>query len=317
MVPTEASPRQKRPPQPALSPTGQLALDAYATYLRQEQDVRPATLRNYLSDLRQFAAWCEATWEEGQEAAQPFTPAAVMTPTLTRYRSYLQTVAKLKPATVNRTLISLKGYFAWAVEAGQLPRDPARPVKLVKQELQPPFQVTDRQEEALVAAVTEAGSLRDRTLLILMLHTGLRAGEVCRLQVEHVRLGKRSGSVQVWGKRHKYREVPLNATVRATLAEYLPALKERDGFLFPSGKTGQALTERALGQLVHKYATRAKLDGLSPHDLRHRFGYRMAESVPLHRLAQIMGHDSLDTTRIYTQGRPGDLQREVEKIAWE
>ena len=56
---------------------------------------------------------------------------------------------------------------------------------------------------------------------------------------------------------------------------------------------------------------------VSPHDLRHRFGYRMAETVPLHRLAQIMGHDSLDTTMIYVRGTKSDLQREVEKIAWE
>lgn len=312
----EAAPRRKRPPQPGLSPSGQQVLNAYARHLCEDEDVRPATLRNYLSDLRQFMAWCEATWEAGAET-RAFAPAEVTTPTLTRYRAHLQTVAKLKPATVNRALISLKGYFAWAVEAGHLARDPARPVKLVKQDPQPPFQLTDRQEEALVATVTREGSLRDRTILILMLHTGLRAGEVCRLQGEQLRLGKRSGSVQVWGKRHKYREVPLNATVRAALDEYLPTLRDRQGFLFPSGKTGQALSERALGQLVQKYANRAKLEGLSPHDLRHRFGYRMAESVPLHRLAQIMGHDSLDTTRIYTQGRPGDLQKEVEKIAWE
>ncbi len=55
---------------------------------------------------------------------------------------------------------------------------------------------------------------------------------------------------------------------------------------------------------------------MSPHDLRHRFGYRMAESVPLHRMAQIMGHDSLDTTMIYVRATAGDLQREVEEIAW-
>jgi site-specific recombinase XerD len=52
------------------------------------------------------------------------------------------------------------------------------------------------------------------------------------------------------------------------------------------------------------------------HVVRHRFGYRMAESVPLHRLAQIMGHDSLDTTMIYVQATKADLQREVERIAW-
>jgi integrase len=47
-----------------------------------------------------------------------------------------------------------------------------------------------------------------------------------------------------------------------------------------------------------------------------RFGYRMAAAVPLDRLAQIMGHDSLDTTMIYVQGTKQDLQQEVEKIAW-
>jgi integrase/recombinase XerD len=51
-------------------------------------------------------------------------------------------------------------------------------------------------------------------------------------------------------------------------------------------------------------------------NLRHRFGYRMATSVPLHRLAQLMGHDSLDTTMIYVQATRHDLQKEVEKIAW-
>jgi integrase/recombinase XerD len=60
----------------------------------------------------------------------------------------------------------------------------------------------------------------------------------------------------------------------------------------------------------------AKVEDVSPHDLRHRFGYEMAKRVPLHRLAQIMGHDSLDTTMVYIRGTQGDLQRAVEEIAW-
>ena len=57
------------------------------------------------------------------------------------------------------------------------------------------------------------------------------------------------------------------------------------------------------------------MQDVSPHDLRHRFGYWMAESFPLHRLAQIMGQDSLDTTLIYVRGSKSDLQKEVDKIA--
>ena len=100
------------------------------------------------------------------------------------------------------------------------------------------------------------------------------------------------------------------------LEEYLPTLPTDATFLFPSGKTKQALSERALGYVVKKYASVAKLSDVSPHDLRHRFGYRMAETVPLHRLAQIMGHDSLDTTKLYIQGTKRDLQQAVETIAW-
>jgi len=77
------------------------------------------------------------------------------------------------------------------------------------------------------------------------------------------------------------------------------------------------LTERGLGYLIKKYAVRARVSDVSPHDLRHRFGYRMAQSVLLHRLAQLMGHDSLDTTMRYVQATKQDLQQDVERIAWE
>lgn len=104
----------------------------------------------------------------------------------------------------------------------------------------------------------------------------------------------------------------------AELAEDAPCL-------FPSRKGEKnsdcerelrPITDRALGYVVAKYAAMAKVEDVSPHDLRHRFGYEMAKRVPLHRLAQIMGHDSLDTTMVYVRGTRGDLQRAVEERAW-
>jgi len=92
--------------------------------------------------------------------------------------------------------------------------------------------------------------------------------------------------------------------------------------MFPSRKRGQAgevtglLGERALVYIISKYAGQARVADVSPHDLRHRFGYRMAGTVPLHRLAQLMGHDSLDTTLRYVRGTQQDLQQAVETIAW-
>ena len=306
-----------RLPKPTLSPSAQAALDAYRQHLREEVDLSPATIRNYLSDLRHFMAWCEAIWSEGQDAMQPFVLERIATPTLTRYREHLQHALQLKPATINRHLVSLKRYFGWANDQEMVARNPASVVKLVPQTTRPARHLSDQEEAALVAAAENAGSQRDYTLIVLMLHTGLRVSEVCSLKRDHVVLHKRSGYLKVWGKRNKYREVPLNATARNALTDYLAARDNKAPFLFVSQRTGSPLTPRGLGFVIKKYAQKAGLPDLRPHDLRHRFGYRMAETVPLHRLAQIMGHDSLDTTMIYIQGTEHDLQQAVEQIAWE
>jgi integrase/recombinase XerC len=304
----------KRTAHPPLSCSGQEALASYEHWLREREDLTAASIRNYLSDLRHFIAWYET--EREAQINDCFAPQGITTPALTRYRTYLQTMQRQKPATVNRSLISLKRYFGRASQLHFIAYDPSVAVKLVGQEESAPRHLDDQEEQALVAAVTKAGNLRDRVLIVLMLHTGLRAREICRLQRDQVNLGKRSGFFEIIGKRNKYREVPLNATARKMLEEYLPTLPPDAVFLFPSGKTRDALSERALGYIVKKYASFAKPPDVNPHDLRHRFGYRMAESVPLHRLAQIMGHDSLDTTKLHIQGTKRDLQQAVETIAW-
>ncbi len=309
----------KRAKRPTLSWTGEYVLAQYERRLRIEEDLTSATIRNYLSDLRHFAAWCESTWKQGREEDLAFTPERVTTPTITGYRTYLQQVLHLKPNSVNRNLISLKRYFAWLLSTGQARYDPAKAVKLVGEEVSTPRHLDDQEEQALLAAVVEGGNLRDRAIIVLLLHTGLRARELCTLTRAQVRLGKRSGMLSVRGKHNKHREIPLNATARAALSTYDPELAKLSHDITPlflSEKRHTQLTERGLGYLIKKYATRANLHDVSPHDLRHRFGYRMAGTVPLHRLAQLMGHDSLDTTMLYAQGTKNDLQQAVETIAW-
>lgn len=303
----------KRQANPQISPSGDLALAAYEQILCEQEDLAPASIRNYLSDVRHFIAWYEHHMDI---EVHIFTLQTITTPAITRYRTYLQIVQRQRPASINRSLVSLKRYFGWAMEHQIIHYDPSAPVKLVGQEDVPPRHLDDQEEQALVAAVTKEGTLRDRVLVILLLHAGLRAREICHLRRDQVKLGKRSGTLEVIGKRNKYREVPLNITARKVLEEYLSAMPSQIVLLFPSSKTKEALSERALGYVIKKYSDAAKLTDVSPHDLRHRFGYRMAESVPLHRLAQIMGHDSLDTTKLYIQGTKHDLQQAVETIAW-
>lgn len=162
---------------------------------------------------------------------------------------------RLKPASVNRSLVSLKRYFAWATIDGIIQHDPSKAVKLVPTVEQAPRQLSDREEERLVASVKANGSLRDRTIIVLMLHTGLRAREVCQLHPADISIGERSGIVRVVGKRNNYREIPLNAIARRALEEYMRTISKDVAYLFPSEKTGNALTERGLGYLVKRYAS--------------------------------------------------------------
>ncbi|MBC7810415.1 MAG: tyrosine-type recombinase/integrase [Burkholderiales bacterium] len=301
---------------PALSPQAEGIMARFGQYLAEEQDLNIKTIRSYLSDLRQFCAWYETVWND--ETTEGFAPSQIATPTITRYRAFVQIEIKLKPASINRHLVSIKRFFEWALDQSLIERDPSRVVKLVPEVEQPPRHLSDKEEAALVAAVENFGTVRDQTIIILLLHTGLRAMELCNLKPDDIKISKRSGILRVIsGKRNKHREVPLNATARAALDTYLPALEAETEYLFPSKKTHGRLSERALRYIVAKYAHFARIEDISPHDLRHRFGYRMAESTPLHRLAHIMGHDSLDTTMTYVRATQRDLQSEVEKIAWE
>lgn len=247
----------KRSQMPILSEEAQRHLTNFADYLEQQQDASAATRRNYLSDIRQFMAWCEKRWQTEAEpvinpkASSNFSPQAVATPLLVHYREWLLQEQHLKINSINRFLVSLKRYFEWAVTSEMIERDPARVVKLARHQQTVPRFIDDKEEEALMAAVTTSRNLRDRTILTLMLHTGLRATETCQLQVKDVQLGRRGGLIRVTtGKGNKYREIPLNATIRPLLQEYIAGLPTNEIYLFASSKTEQGITVRALGQFI-------------------------------------------------------------------
>lgn len=299
----------KRGAQSTLSVEGQQTPGQFSNALRQVEDLSAVTARHYLTDLRQFIAWCECSWREEWNEA-PSTLQAVTPPILIRYRRSLQTTLLLEPSSINRAIMSLKRYFAWATKTQVIQQDPTSTVKFV------PRHLDDDEEGELIAAVNTTDTLRDRTIIILLFHTGLRARELYTLTRQQMHVGKQNGTLCSICKRYKVRDVFLNAAARSILSAYLETLPEESMYLFLSEKTQEVLTERAVGHLIAKYAKLAHLINLSPHDLRHRFSYRMAEMGPLHRLAQIKGHDSLDTTMLYIRGTKQDLQHDVEKIAW-
>ena len=114
----------------------------------------------------------------------------------------------------------------------------------------------------------------------------------------------------------KLRSVPRNVDARRAIQVYLEERPEVKGDRLFTGQRGKPLQPSGIYYLIKRYAYDAKLEDVIPHTLRHTFGKNLVDAgVPLDRVAQLRGHESVDTTRIYTTPSAQDLQREVEKVA--
>ncbi|MBO8128964.1 MAG: tyrosine-type recombinase/integrase [Peptococcaceae bacterium] len=283
-------------------------LHTFELYLRG-RGLSDHTVTDYLSTLRRFAGWVEQTYGD-------FDPAAVTPLDVADYRRYLLERGR-KPATVNHALDVLSSFFSWAVVEKVVQSDPTAGVKRVREQKKAPRWLERRELGTLVRTVRKYGSLRDQVLVMLLLHAGLRVSEVVALRLDDVVIRERSGFVRVrQGKGDKYREVPLNVTVRRVLSEYLAGLTGE--WLFPSRRgRGGHITTRAVEKVLVRFGRLAGVE-VTPHRLRHTFGKLLVDAgESLDRVATLMGHSNLNTTARYTRPSVQDLERAVEKLAWE
>ncbi len=288
-------------------------LTAFAEALRA-RDRSAATVKHYLSDLRQFVRWFET------RTGEPFTLEAVTEYDVRDWRDHL--AATLKPASVNRKLAALSALYRWAGETGRVERDPTRYVNGVAQQPTAPKALSDQELTRILRKVHQAGNKRDIALLELLAATGLRASEVAGLTVGDLELNERSGWVTVRGKGRKQRRVPVNAQARRALREYLeergqpPAGSEpAGGFLFLTQKH-TAMTPYAVWYTVKKYAKAAGIENVSPHTFRHTVATRLVRdpAVDLVTVATFLGHSRLDTTARYSQPSEEDLAQAAERL---
>jgi len=269
------------------------------------------TTEAYTRDVRLFSEWFDQT--NGRE----LTPQRITPIDVREYRSYLLTVKNYKPATVNRKLSSISAFCGWAREAGLVSANPADGIAQVDEVRPAPKWLEKNEQYALLRAVQEKGRKRDIALITLMLNTGLRVSEVSKLRVDDIAISPRKGSANVrGGKGEKFRTVPLNVDTRKAIQDHLKQADLEDrSHLFVSQRGGP-LQPSGIYYLINRYVYDARLDDVTPHTLRHTFGKNLVDAgVPLDRVAQLLGHESVDTTRIYTTPSEQDLQREVEKIA--
>ena len=253
---------------PHATPKPKPALEAFQAWLT-DKDRAAKTIAAYLKDLCVFAQWFE------KRNGAPLTPGA-LTPTDGReYRQYLQR-AQAAPATVNRKLAALRAYAEWAVEAGHLAENVMGKVRSVNKQSQAPKWLEKQEQAALLreaelqlnaasqkTAAAQSQALRNYTLTVFLLHTGLRVAEACALELGDVELSERKGRVLVrQGKGDKTRVVPLNKDAREALTRWLAARAADESPRLFTGKRGP-LDTSGVQRLLAELGRRAGLDDLT------------------------------------------------------
>lgn len=291
----------------------------------QAADLSEATISGYARDARSFMAWFVQSTGEG------FTLSIVTPSDIQAYRQYLQLNRRLKASSVNRKLAAISRLMHWAMEEKRIKEDPTKGIRLVPQQAQGPRYLSRQDQFALKRAAERDWQLakmrypkrwktrrRDAAIFVVLENTGLRLNELTGLKLGDIHLSERKGHLLVHGKGNKERIVPLNNEARNAIQAWLRIRPESSSHLLwisveTADKSG--ISGRSVQRSITRLADQAGLDDVTPHMLRHTFAKNLVDKgVSLEKVAALLGHANLNTTRTYITPSQQDLALAVEEL---
>ena len=280
----------------------QWARTEYETHLRSANR-SPETVRAYMADLDAFISWAS---ERGLD-----DPAVVTRRDARDFVAFLVRRGDERTSVARRTA-TLRGYFTFLTRRGLVPTNPAAGLSAPKPHKKLPELVIREQLDELLDADwgEDPIALRDRAICELLYGAGIRVSELCSLDLDD--LDDEAGVIHVVGKGSKERIVPLHATAFASLASWRAS--GRAAFITPASpgaavffnRRGKRLTPRDVRRIL---TTRVGKGHIHPHALRHTYATHLLEGgADLRVVQELLGHESLTTTQIYTHVSKSRLQ---------
>ncbi len=237
-------------------------------------------------------------------------------------RRYLQHMRdhNYSKATVARKLATLRSFFKFLNKRGMTGNNPMQAIRTPKLDKRLPKFMTEEQVNALLNTPKDTDLLgaRDKAMLEVIYSTGLRVSELVGLNRADVDFN--TGILKVRGKGKKERISPISPTALAAVGKYLGLRQHIVSDTEPElplfiNKHGQRLSTRSVRRKLDKYLIEAHLDpDISPHTLRHSFATHMLNhGADLRVVQELLGHQSLSTTQVYTHLTTKRLQEAYEK----
>ena len=291
------------------------AIERFIDYLRVERNASPLTLKSYEEDLIALVLYLEEVEDRRVKINE------VSTLDLRRFVARLQEEGYAK-STISRKLACLRSFFRFAVRESWIESNVAKPLRnpRIGRKL-PHFLSADEIAKLLESpSASSASGLRDRAILETMYSSGLRVSELVALEIQDIDFS--SGLIRVRGKGRTERLTPLGSFAQRALKNWLTkrkpdpkAGKDAADAVFLN-RFGRRLTSRSVGRMLEKCLKKAGLDQrTSPHTLRHSFATHLLDrGADIRSVQELLGHQSLITTQIYTHVSTTRL-REVYETA--
>ena len=272
-------------------------LKTYKSYLTTEKHASANTISSYLRDVQQFAAAVE---DKGVELTQ------VLTRDVVEYADALVREGK-SPATVTRSVASIKSFYTCLVARGVVAQNPAKGVSTARVERKLPQVLTGPEVELFLEQpdCSELKGCRDRAMLELLYATGIRVSELIALDVEDVNLA--SGMLRCTGK-GKERLIPLYPAAVRALKEYIHTARIQ--LVGSAGETalfvnmgGERMSRQGFWKIIKYYQEKAGIQkDITPHTLRHSFATHLLENgADLRAIQEMLGHADISSTQIYSR----------------
>ena len=273
-------------------------IELYENYLLNIKKASANTVSSYLHDVRQFHAYVV----EYLEVELP----DVTKDHISVYLAFLTNHGK-SPATVTRSLASLKGLFSYLMSEGYVQQNPAKGITVVKAEKKLPQILSGKEVELLLEQpqCTDFKGFRDKAMLELLYATGIRVSELISLDIEDVNLPAGFIRCENGGKS---RTIPMYPAAVKALQIYIRDI--RPNMIAVPGETalfvnlsGERMSRQGFWKIIKHYQQTAHIDkDITPHTLRHSFAAHLLENgADLKSIQEMLGHSDISSTQIYTQ----------------
>lgn len=273
-------------------------VSAYENFLLNIKHASANTVASYMRDIRQYASYIESYEDCKLEAADRDC--------ICRYTRHLLNNGK-SPATISRTVASLKSLYAFAVSQCLCESNPVYQIPTVKAEKKLPQILTGREVELLLEQpkCVDLKGYRDKAMLETLYATGMRVSEMIALDVEDVSI---AGSFIKCEGNGKFRIIPLYPAAVRALSVYINEIRPKmvsgpeEEALFLN-MSGDRMTRQGFWKIIKHYQETAQISKeITPHTLRHSFAAHLLENgADIHSLQEMLGHSDISSTQIYTQ----------------